>query len=131
MNIALEGESPYDNGDLFRYLQRHMSVMKSTLNTGMPSNYFGYNNKAFYTTDGMRFEFYNTSLNNFDSNFHESNLKPCPATHPWKVGNVNGCGGCGSYGLSSNPNNTTKPPCLVFVDVNGDRKPTPDRKSVV
>lgn len=33
--------------------------------------------------------------------------------------------GCGSYGLNSNPNGTTKPPCLILVDVNGDKKPTP------
>ena len=31
--------------------------------------------------------------------------------------------GCGSYGLSQNPNKTTETPCLVIVDVNGDRKP--------
>ena len=36
------------------------------------------------------------------------------------------CGGCGSYGLNSNSDNTTKPPCLLTVDVNGDRKPNPD-----
>ncbi|MDO5437590.1 MAG: hypothetical protein Q4F80_05280, partial [bacterium] len=36
-----------------------------------------------------------------------------------------GCGGCGSFGLNSNTDNTTKPPCLVVVDVNGDRKPNP------
>ncbi|MDO5437437.1 MAG: hypothetical protein Q4F80_04480, partial [bacterium] len=35
------------------------------------------------------------------------------------------CGGCGSLGLSFNPNNTTKPPCAFLVDVNGDKKPTP------
>ena len=33
--------------------------------------------------------------------------------------------GCGSYGLNNNPNGTTKPPCLILVDVNGDRKPSP------
>lgn len=53
MNIALEGESPYDNANLFGYLQQHMSVMKST--TQLDFNNDG--NYAFYTTDGMRFEF--------------------------------------------------------------------------
>ena len=32
---------------------------------------------------------------------------------------------CGSYGLINNPNNTINPPCIVTVDVNGDRKPNP------
>ena len=49
MNIALEGESPYDNANLFGYLQQHMSVMKST--TQLDFNNDG--NYAFYTTDGM------------------------------------------------------------------------------
>ena len=35
------------------------------------------------------------------------------------------CGGCGSYGLNNNADGTTKPPCLITVDVNGDRKPNP------
>ena len=35
------------------------------------------------------------------------------------------CGGCGSYGLENNPYNTKKPPCLIMVDINGDRKPNP------
>ncbi|MDO5437146.1 MAG: hypothetical protein Q4F80_02995, partial [bacterium] len=35
------------------------------------------------------------------------------------------CGGCGSLGLNSNSDNTTKPPCLIMVDVNGDKKPNP------
>lgn len=39
--------------------------------------------------------------------------------------NGNGCNGCGSMGLSYNPNGTTKTPCAILVDVNGDRKPTP------
>ena len=30
MNMAMEGETPYDNANLFGYLQRHMAVMKST-----------------------------------------------------------------------------------------------------
>lgn len=35
------------------------------------------------------------------------------------------CGGCGSYGLNNNPDGTTKPPCMIAVDINGDRKPNP------
>ena len=32
MNMAIDGESPYDNANLFGYLQKHMSVMRSTYN---------------------------------------------------------------------------------------------------
>ncbi|MDO5438015.1 MAG: type II secretion system protein, partial [bacterium] len=60
MNMALDGETPYDNSNTFGFLMRHMSVLKSTtwrskwfftLNPGGT-----YENAAFYTTDGMRFE---------------------------------------------------------------------------
>ena len=29
MNMAIDGETPYENKDLFNYLQRHMSIMKT------------------------------------------------------------------------------------------------------
>ena len=29
MNMALDGESPYDNADLFNYLQKHMAVIET------------------------------------------------------------------------------------------------------
>lgn len=39
--------------------------------------------------------------------------------------NESNCARCGSYGLNSNTDETTNAPCLVIVDVNGDRKPYP------
>ena len=133
MNMAIDGESPYDNADLFNYLQRHMSVIKSsskteywtytiTNNGGLLSNP---NNAVFYTSDGMRFEFNieGKSASGRDR-LHESNVVACQETHPDAVGD-GGCGGCGSYGLNHNQNGTTKPPCIILVDVNGDKKPTP------
>ncbi|MDO5438300.1 MAG: type II secretion system protein, partial [bacterium] len=139
MNMALDGETPYDNSNLFGFLMRHMSVIKST--TIMPyrtvTNVGGgvlstWDNAAFYTTDGMRFEFYRTSVSNGAiAPLHESDIKPCAATHPMATlpglseSNFPNCGGCGSLGLNNNPNNTTKRPCLIMVDVNGDKKPTP------
>ncbi|MDO5437333.1 MAG: hypothetical protein Q4F80_03955, partial [bacterium] len=42
------------------------------------------------------------------------------------AGATHTCGGCGSLGLANNTDNTTKPPCLIMVDVNGDRKPNPN-----
>ena len=138
MNMAIDGESPYDNKDLFNYLQRHMGVLKSTLSmpyyTYFKHNNGGYvnegrSNAAFYTTDGMRFEFKNGSDRSANhasdgSRLHESNLTfTCTLTHPSSFADA--CGGCGSYGLNHNPNGTTKAPCLILVDVNGDKKPTP------
>ncbi|MDO5438350.1 MAG: type II secretion system protein, partial [bacterium] len=141
MNIALDGETPYDNEDTFNYLQRHMSVMKSTSKT---SYYYktvspsggtissGYN-AAFYTTDGMRFEV--DDVRNSEHRgpaLHENkDIKTCVITYSYWNGSDttvkkgSGCGGCGSLGLKNNPNNTTKAPCLLLVDVNGDRKPSP------
>lgn len=61
---------------------------------------------------------------------HESDINACLITAGTQTGD-NGqydpCGGCGSLGLKSNPNNTTKPPCAILVDVNGDKKPTPKK----
>ncbi|MDO5437507.1 MAG: type II secretion system protein [bacterium] len=137
MNMALDGESPYENIDTFNYLQRHMSVMKST--TALPYRYRtkfadGGNiggsmdtNAAFYTTDGMRFEVDNYSAQGGSGpKLHESEQRTCKLglSHPGHA-TREGCGGCGSLGLNHNPNNTTKPPCVILVDVNGDRKPSP------
>ena len=122
MNIALEGESPYDNANLFGYLQQHMSVMKST--TQLDFNNDG--NYAFYTTDGMRFEFPTSGNQTFK--MHE---KTNPQTITFNKRTVdNGyIGECGSYGLATNVNSTNYAPCLIMVDVNGDRKPNPANAS--
>ena len=129
MNMAIDGESPYDNANLYGYLMRHMSVIKTTTRVGyfawtkLNSGKFQANddNAAFYTTDGMRFEFNNENMGQ-TTPLHESNIYPCIDTNPFTD---HGCFGCGSYGLGNNPNLTTKPPCLILVDVNGDKKPTP------
>ena len=131
MNMAIDGESPYENKDLFNYLQRHMSIMKSTTKlpylhsyNALNGQWFGGSNSAFYTTDGMRFEGEDSIQNgNFGPYLHEKRIK----THIMSFSppeNTN-FGGCGSYGLNSNTDNTTKPPCVLLVDVNGDRKPNP------
>ncbi|MDO5438097.1 MAG: hypothetical protein Q4F80_07875, partial [bacterium] len=79
------------------------------------------------TTDGMRYEFNMTSSGEVNGHLklHESDIMVCEALHPNTLGSEYSCGGCGSYGMIHNPNNTTKPPCLIIVDVNGDKKPTP------
>ena len=131
MNMALEGETPYDNGNLFGYLQQHMSVMKST--TKLDFNHDG--NLAFYTTDGMRFEIPTTSKTFI---MHESTGSDNNNTLTFndKVNNggtsgdsVSYIGACGSSGLAINTNNTANHPCMIMVDVNGDRKPNPNANS--
>ncbi len=123
MNMAIDGETPYDNANTFGYFARHMSIIKST--TNLKSIYYmnegneGWFNAAFYTTDGMRYEFrYGGTQVNTLPLYENPNIFICNS-------NNKNCGGCGSYGLNDNTDATTKPPCLVMVDVNGDKKPTP------
>ena len=130
MNMAIEGESPYDNANLFGYLQRHMNVMKSYNGINSLRIYYYYishsgksylgSNSGFYTVDGMRFEHLSSTSDALSGPvLHETGQRTC-------VNDIyNICGGCGSYGLATNPNKTTKPPCAIMVDVNGDRKPYP------
>ncbi len=137
MNMAIDGETPYENKDLFNYLQRHMSIMKTMYQLPWQSYYQSWSgtmyntgaNGAFYTTDGMRFEFDDdgTGQQGTTMKLHESNTYPCFASISNSRQVCNPEGGCGSYGLNHNPNNTTKPPCAILVDVNGDRKPTPQK----
>ncbi|MDO5438358.1 MAG: type II secretion system protein, partial [bacterium] len=134
MNMALDGETPYDNSNLMGYLMKHMAVIKSTDN--MVKEYYvpdatgstPWRNSAFYTTDGMKFEF-----RRGHSEFKKFVLYENPSVYACSSNStITGtddddynCGGCGSFGLNNNQNQTTKPPCLVTVDVNGDRKPNP------
>ncbi len=137
MNMAIDGESPYDNANLYGYLQRHMAILKTT--TKLPYSTYvlqnnGNNNSStansvFYTTDGMRFEFADATLlppehGGEGGRLHESKFHACSALNFGNLSKGTSCGGCGSYGLKAN-DVTNKPPCLILVDVNGDKKPTP------
>lgn len=112
---------------------RHMAVMESVPvlsdkvyirpnNWSLPSW-----NAAFYTTDGMRYEFFdNISTHQalYEFKLYESDVVACAGSlSPYK--SYAKCGGCGSLGLTNNLSGTTKPPCIISVDVNGDRKPSP------
>ena len=130
MNMAIDGESPYDNANLFGYMMKHMAVIEST--NDMKKRFMNpssFSNAAFYTTDGMRYEFRRgLSTGNLSSPLHEnSNIFPCTLAVAGELNDSKdvSCGGCGSYGLNSNVDKTTKPPCIIAVDVNGDRKPNP------
>ena len=144
MNMALEGESPYDNSNLMGYLMKHMSIMRSTSELYQDFAVFGainadgsnarVYNAAFYTTDGMRYEFRTGGYLSLGLYLHENpDIEVCSTsvvnyTNGYGDGdtqNATMCGGCGAYGLNSNSDNTTKPPCLVVVDVNGNKKPNP------
>lgn len=142
MNLALEGETPYDNADLFGFLQQHMAVMKSTVEeggvSGMPFN--NDSNNAFYTTDGFRFEFPTKEdvIKAKGDSLHEASKVNLAedreltgngdfASHTGSNGvTYKSMGKCGSLGLA-NANSTTNPPCIIMVDVNGDRKPNPQK----
>ena len=142
MNISQDGETPYDRGEcskygnntdrqktnlkLMDYLKRHMNVVKTEIGTHLVQEvvsdnvkFWSSRNSAFYTADGMRFEFIEGSMlaNHLRDNpikLHESDVQL--NSHYVEL--------CGSYGLANNPNNTIEPPCYILVDVNGDRKPT-------
>ena len=135
VNIAQDGETPYETKDLFDYMKRHMptTVFDSNEHGCVRLNKKSYCNAFFYTTDGFRFEFpYDYfAFSSRELFLHESGVRleshhlldlivDGPYTHPtWGIGK------CGSYGLLSNKNNTVTTPCLVVVDVNGDKKPNP------
>ena len=125
VNIAQDGETPYDTRDLFSYLQKHMSIIKSQnqISEGEGDSYV-MTNMNFYTTDGFRFEIPMAGGSNmklYESAKSMSNPSRCFHFNA-VTGNHNAC--CGSYGLSVNENETTSPPCIVIVDVNGDKKPS-------
>ena len=138
MNMAIDGESPYDNSNLMGYLMRHMAVIETVPSIASKYSVWSGNNSigiganaAFYTTDGMKFEIRKGNTNpKIHPLYENSSIFVC-------IGNAIStdvpdgeapyyCGGCGAYGLNSNADGTTKPPCLIMVDVNGDRKPNPN-----
>ena len=133
-NIAMDGETPYENENLLGYLQRHMSIIKTVQGSMYIDSYRDSNdvyhgsasNNAFYTADGIRFEYGQmTQLKLHESDESAINYKqtiPYPGATFYAIQDKNG--NCGSYGLTSNANNTIYPPCVLTVDVNGDKKPT-------
>lgn len=132
MNMAIGRKSPLENKDLYDYLSLEMSIMKEGV---VPYKYYTDtkegltegNNRAFYTLDGMRYEFGTTAdKKNEGAKLHEADVYPCTSiVQDSTSSNSEKCNGCGSYGLPVNVRNSTKAPCLILVDINGDKKPTP------
>ncbi|MDO5437784.1 MAG: type II secretion system protein [bacterium] len=136
MNMALDGETPYDNSNLMGYLMKHMAIIETqqdrTNKYWISSSVDGgiWPNAVFYTTDGMRFEFWRnggaTHAKHFKHTLYESpEIRVCIGATALPLGEDFSCGGCGALGLNNNQDNTTKPPCMIMVDVNGDKKPNP------
>ena len=102
MNVALENITPADvtevskttndTNSLMSYLAKRLNVIKET-----ESLTFGGNNAAFYTADGMRFEFPTAGGGSMFKTGATPDGKTC----------------------------TTKKPCVVLVDVNSDKKTNP------
>lgn len=113
LNIALDGygplettpmTSPNSEDSLFNMFKKRMSVISTSTGYDMG----GTSNYAFFTADGMRYEFpTRPSVNG--GKFNSSNYH-C-ATPEAKVEDENG--------------EIATEPCLIIVDVNGDRKPNP------
>lgn len=103
MNIALENISPadltsqtYDNtksDNLMGYLAQRLNIIKTTT--------MGNGNNAFYTADGMRFEFSTSEK-----------------TGTQKIK-------CGDGVHTYDTENKLQNPCILLVDVNGDKRPNP------
>ncbi len=103
MNVALENITPADltvsatdtrtGGSLMHYLAQRLNIIKETNSY----SYGSQKNAAFYTADGMRFEFPESP-------------------------NATGMAGTGTWG---NTKCSSATPCMVVVDVNGDKKPNP------
>ena len=113
LNIALDGygpietigmDTPDDENSIFEMFKNRMNV----ISVSKAFDWGGTSNYAFYTGDGMRFEFPTTPAVN-GGTFATNNAK-C-ATPGGKIQD--------ELGTEYND------PCLIIVDVNGDRKPNP------
>ncbi len=130
MNTAVDGESPNDTLDLYTYLQRNMSTTRGgggDDHTEAELNYAP-GNAIFYTTDGIRFQ---VPKGTKSFVLHETG-----AAQKFGGGQDDGDslasgdpqqGKCGSKGVGNAAMgaDTTYNPCIIIVDVNGKKKPTP------
>jgi len=120
LNIALEGYGPIEiesgtsitdmrdkDDSLYNFFRRRMNVISTS------DSYDGgsQTNMAFFTADGMRYEFPSSPSMTGPADFNPSNSK-CTRT---------------GYHIEDDAGNPMDQPCLIVVDVNGERKPNPSR----
>ena len=117
LNIALEGygpietvdmTSPDDEDSLYNFFRKRMNVLSTSesFDLGGTANY------TFFTVDGMRYEF-PTTIKIQGGTFATNN------------------GHCGTPDEPSEDMSGTEreAPCVIIVDVNGQRKPNPQKDS--
>ena len=139
--------SPPAAGGLAAFLMRHVNVTKAKIsmddNGGRP-------NFAFYTQDGLRFEVPyprnaaskkneetgilepiddDVHLRLYESDDIRATSGSICGMQEYLAGGCTRIQACGSAGLITNPNRTNVPPCIIMVDVNGDKKPNPKNNS--
>lgn len=119
MNIALEGYGPLesktmtvandgDEDQLFNLFRRRMNV----ISTSTTYNWGNTSNMAFFTADGMRYEFPREAK--MWSGYAEATFNTANGECATPGGNIQNDAG--------EPKND---PCLIIVDVNGQRRPNP------
>ena len=114
LNIALEGygpvetigmDNPTQEDSLFQFFQNRMNVISTSNSYGWGSTY----NWAFFTADGMRYEFPKVPTISQGGSFSQTN------SH---------CATPGQIIQDDNGDPHTEP-CFIIVDVNGQRRPNP------
>ena len=121
-----------ENGELVN-LKLDNGRYDSCLASGRGKRYTS--NQVFYTADGMRFEIganapephYILHETGFDAASSKRSPGGCYSMGCGVGITTNRLGFCGSYGLINNPNNTINPPCIITVDINGDKRPNPPK----
>lgn len=114
LNIALEGYGPIETvsmdtpgteDSLFEMFRNRMNV----ISTSTSYSWGNTTNWAFFTADGMRYEFPTAPNQNMGGKFNEKNYH-CATP----AGNIQDDSG-----------EVANLPCLIIVDVNGQRRPNP------
>ncbi len=137
-NIAFDRETPLDTGDLYTYLTRHMSIVKTnnfvkcseyndsgTCKVGSPSK----NNQVFYTADGMRFEVSRAnSLSSIKLHKDNINLYMNPPKEEGGASTTRAQSRCGNKGILDKGRGKNNYPCVITVDINGDKRPSVPKK---
>ena len=138
------GTQPLNAPGLAAFLMRHLNVAKTAIaynsdNVSRNGEMVSNANFAFYTTDGLRFEVPHPVSNNsevveldlYESDTIKASANGCHLQASLRPGDTP-CSSiaqrCGSLGLITNPNKTAAAPCIIMVDVNGDKKPNPKNK---